>query len=339
MVIPLKKTTREGEPYHRRAEIEQALSALDDLAPGQLVERLTCTQHAVPFEVLIYFLRHTELELGPKYLEPIFCTFYGRLEVVLQKVVSGAWIDHAASIREELSEQIIEMIAKDRGSQEEKMYYWEVNFNDALSKLRTDVLRKHGPARKTDPLNNARPLTEESDNGEEVSHEVDIAAAEFINPSWDRVMSSNVKYNEIASQIFDEVAFEKKSATLILGGVGVYAARHIYIDEHNNPMLKIVNRKFIYFPNTFYMSPGNPLRHHLERKVTQLFESGLIEYWALEILENDKIEDDDEFEKSLTFNQISGTFYLLGAGICVSFILFFCELCNKYFVGLVSIFR
>lgn len=195
MVIPLKKTTREGEPYHRRAEIEQALSALDNLAPGQLVERLTCTQHAVPFEVLIYFLRHTELELGPKYLEPIFCTFYGRLEAVLQKVVSGAWIDHAASIREELSEQIIEMIAKDRGSQEEKMYYWEVNFNDALSKLRTDVLRKHGPARKTDPLNNARPLTEESDNGEEVSHEVDIAAAEFINPN---------------SSIIDDVAFRSR---------------------------------------------------------------------------------------------------------------------------------
>lgn len=187
MVIPLKKTTQEGEPYQRRTEIEQALSALDGLAPDQLVERLTCTQQAVPFEVLIYFLRHTELELGSKHLEPIFCTFYGRLEAALRKVVSDAWIDHAATIREELSERIVEMIAKDRDSQEEKMYYWEVNFNHALSNLCTDVLRKHGPARETDPLKNARPLTKEGDSGEEVSHEVDIAAAEFINPNPSKI--------------------------------------------------------------------------------------------------------------------------------------------------------
>ena len=105
MVIPLKKTTQEGEPYRRRTEIEQALSSLDGLAPDQLVERLTCTQQTLPFEVLIYFLRHTELELGAEYLEPIFNTFYGRLEAALRKVVSEAWIDHAVAIREELSER------------------------------------------------------------------------------------------------------------------------------------------------------------------------------------------------------------------------------------------
>lgn len=187
MVIPLKKTTKEGGPYHRRDEIEQALSALDGLEPDQLVKRLTCTQHAVPFEVLIYFLRHTELELGPKYLEPIFCTFHERLEVALRKTVSESWIDYAVAIREEISEQVVELIAMDRNSQEDTMYYWEVNFNHALSNLRTDVLRKNGPARDTDPLINARPLTEESDSGEEVSHEVDIAASEFINPNPSKI--------------------------------------------------------------------------------------------------------------------------------------------------------
>ncbi|HBX38613.1 MAG TPA: hypothetical protein DEG76_15585 [Pseudohongiella sp.] len=187
MVLPLKKTTQDAEPYQRRAEIEQVLSSLDGLAPDQLVERLTCTHQAVPFEVLIYFLRHTELELGSKHLEPIFRTFYGRLEAALRKSVSDTWIDYAATIREELAERIVEMIAKDRDSDEEKMYYWEVNFNHALSNLCTDVLRKHGPARETDPLINARPLTEESDSGEEVSHEVDIAAAEFINPNPSKI--------------------------------------------------------------------------------------------------------------------------------------------------------
>jgi DNA-directed RNA polymerase specialized sigma24 family protein len=187
MVIPLKKTTLDSKPYQRRAEIEQALIALDGLSPDLLVERLTCTQQAVPFEVLIYFLRHTELNLGSKHLEPIFRTFYGRLEGALRKSVSDAWIDYAVTIREELAGRIVEMIAKDRHSQEESMYYWEVNFNHALSNLCTDILRKHGPAHETDPLINARSLTEESDSGEEVSHEVDIAAAEFINPNPSKI--------------------------------------------------------------------------------------------------------------------------------------------------------
>lgn len=187
MVIPLKKTTQEGAPYQRRTEIEQTLNALDGLTPDLLVERLTCTQQAVPFEVLIYFLRHTELELGSKHLELIFHTFYRRLEGALRKVVSDARFDHAASIRDEISEQVVEKIAKDRSSQEDKMYYWEVNFNHALSSLRNDVLEKHGPARETDPLINARPLTEESGSGEEIRGEVDIAATEFFNPNPSKI--------------------------------------------------------------------------------------------------------------------------------------------------------
>lgn len=183
MVIPLKKTTKEGEPYHRRAEVEQVLNELDGLAPDQLVNQLTCTQQAVPFEVLIYFLRHTELALTARHLEPIFITFYSRLEAALRKTVSDAWLDHAIAVREEIAERVVVMIAKDRDSQEDSMYYWETNFNGALANLRTDVLRKLGPARKTDPLINAEPLTHEGEDGHEISPEVDIAAADFINPN------------------------------------------------------------------------------------------------------------------------------------------------------------
>lgn len=181
MVLPLKKTTQEGEPYHRRVEIEQVLNELDGLAPGRLVDRLKCTQQAVPFEVLIYYLRHAELGLDAAHLEPIFITFYNRLEAALRKTVSDAWLDHAAAIREEIAERVVEMIAKDRDSQEDSMYYWETNFNGALANLRRDVLRKVGPARRTDPLINAEPLTHEGEDGHEISPEVDVAAADFIN--------------------------------------------------------------------------------------------------------------------------------------------------------------
>lgn len=183
MVIPLKKTTKEGEPYTRRAEIEQVLNELDGLAPDQLVDRLRCTQHVVPFEVLIYYLGHSEIGLTEQYLNPIFIAFYSRLEAALRKTVSEAWFDHAIAIREEIAERVVEMIAKARASQDDKMYYWEINFNDALAKIRIDVLRKQGPARETDPLINSVPLTHEGDDGHEISPEVDIAAADFVNPN------------------------------------------------------------------------------------------------------------------------------------------------------------
>ncbi|UQG60866.1 sigma-70 family RNA polymerase sigma factor [Marinobacter sp. M3C] len=155
------------------------LNELDDLVPDQLVDRLSCTQQLVPFEVFIYYLRHSEIGLAEKHLGPIFTTFYGRLETALRKTVSGAGLDQAVNIRKEIAERVVEMIAKDRDSQADSMYYWETNFNGALASLRTDVLRKHGPARETDPLINADPLDHEGGHG--VSPEVDIAANDFIN--------------------------------------------------------------------------------------------------------------------------------------------------------------
>ncbi len=183
MVLPLRQTTREGKLYRRRAEVEQILNELDGLAPDQLLSRLTCTQSTVPFEVLIYYLRHTELALIAKHLEPIFNTFYARLEAALNRTVSEAWLDNAVAIREEIAERVVEMIAKDRASQEDIMYYWETNFNHALANLRKDVLKKLGPASETDPLINYTPLTHEGEDGHEISPEVDIAAADFINPN------------------------------------------------------------------------------------------------------------------------------------------------------------
>lgn len=183
MVIPLKKTTKEGNPYNRRPEVENVLKELDGLTPDQLVNHLICAQHSVPFEVFIYYLRHDELELSAKYLVPIFTAFYSRLEAALRKTVPAAQLDHAVAIREEIAGQVVELIAKDRGSQEENMYYWETNFNHALASLRKDVLKNLGPTCTTDPLINYEPLTQEDEDGYEMRHEVDFAATDFINPN------------------------------------------------------------------------------------------------------------------------------------------------------------
>ncbi|MFE8071999.1 hypothetical protein QQM79_13155 [Marinobacteraceae bacterium S3BR75-40.1] len=220
MVIPLKKTTKEGVTYYRRLEIERVLNELDGLPPDQLVDRLRCTQQVVPFEVFIYYLRHSEIGLAEKHLEPIFISFYSRLEAALRKTVSEAWLDHAIAIREEIAEQVVEMIAQARESQEDKMYYWEINFNDALAKLRIDVLRKHGPARETDPLINSASLTHEGDDGDEISPEVDIAAADFINPNPSRLDNATFRLR-LMDAINGLPEDERRAVGLLLQGMQI----------------------------------------------------------------------------------------------------------------------
>lgn len=183
MVIPLRKRTQEDEPYQRRDDVERLLIELDNLTPEQLSSHIKRSQATVPLEVLIYYLRHSEIGLIDKHLEPIFKVFHSRLASGLNRHISDASLDNAVQIRQEITEQVIEMLAKDRNTQEDQMYYWEINFNHALASLKKDILRKLGPTRKTDPLTNYEPLADENDDGHEIRSEVDEAAADFFNPN------------------------------------------------------------------------------------------------------------------------------------------------------------
>lgn len=220
MVIPLTKTTKNSDLYQRRPDVEELLSELDKLDPDQLVSRLTCTQQAVPYEILIYYLRHSEIGLPEKHLNPIFTAFYSRLETTLRIAVPSAYFDDATAIRDEVAERVVEMIAKDRCSQNDIMYYWETNFNHALINLRRDVLRKIGPARETDPLINSESLAHESGDDLEVSSEVEIAAADFINPNPSKLDDTTFRF--LLMEAIDGLPKDEKHAIgLFLQGMQI----------------------------------------------------------------------------------------------------------------------
>jgi len=200
MVIALQKVTQEGVPYQRRQEIECLLEDLDSLEPEQLLERCINAEAVVPFEVLIYYLRHTELGLEEQHLKALFLSFYDRLTSALRRALPDSGLDNADSIREEISGRIIEMIATDRNTQEEKMYYWETNFNHALANLRKDVLKKMGPKDTTDPLLKAISLSHDSDDGSDIRPEVENAVTEFF---------------DLSQSILDDPAFRFRLMTAI----------------------------------------------------------------------------------------------------------------------------
>ena len=84
--------------------------------------------------------------------------------------------------------------------------------------MRKDVLNKLGPARETDPLINAEPLTHEGEGGHEINSEVDIAAADFINPNPSKLDDSAFRLR-LMDAINGLPEDEKRAVGLFLQGM------------------------------------------------------------------------------------------------------------------------
>ncbi|NOZ51690.1 MAG: sigma-70 family RNA polymerase sigma factor [Gammaproteobacteria bacterium] len=220
MVISLGKVTRDGKPYQRRRETECLLENLDLLEPDQLVDMCLNPDEIVPFEVLIYYLRHKELALEKRHVEALFKSFYTRIETSLNQSIPDSRVDRARDIREEIVVRIMEKIASDRNTQQDKMYYWEVNFNHAFESFRKDILKQLGPTYKSDPLRNATALSQSAEEGLDVSPEVEAAAAEFFNPNQSKLDDPAFRLRLLAA-INDLPDDEKRAVGLILQGIQI----------------------------------------------------------------------------------------------------------------------
>jgi RNA polymerase sigma factor (sigma-70 family) len=177
-VLRLQKISQDGEPYQRRPQVEQLISELIKLTPDDIVQKCTDYSDPIPEETLLYVLRDLSLSLKERQYEAVFKALFSRLEVSLKKLVSDAKFIQAADIRQEIMCRMAEMIATDRKSGEEKLDYYEVNFNHAFACLRKDVLRDMGPA-KDDPLEKSGPLTKVLGDESEVLPVVEERVREF----------------------------------------------------------------------------------------------------------------------------------------------------------------
>jgi len=146
-VVALKKIKKEGVPYQRRAEVQALIVELLGLTPVELVQKCTNYNDPVPMEALIYFLRNINaLEICQ--FNAVFKAFFTWIEVSLRKYFPDGSLDMALDIRQEIMDQLAEMIAQDRNKGETALDYFEVNFNAAFFTLRMNILRKIGPPKK-----------------------------------------------------------------------------------------------------------------------------------------------------------------------------------------------
>lgn len=179
MPEPLKRKDKHGVPYARPPEIEACLVRLEAIDAAARLKRFAVASKKsagyVPSEVLMYFLRRAWAEGTRAAFEKIFSLLLKRVEQSLCSVVSDSRMDGARGIREEIMGRFAELIAKDCKGRAGLLDFFEIRFDKAFAAFRTSVLRQIGPG-SVDTV----PLSADDDEGQEISPEVEAAAADFL---------------------------------------------------------------------------------------------------------------------------------------------------------------
>lgn len=174
MATPLKKVSlKDNKPYQRRPAVEEKINELEGDSIQNLVHECCNFNNPLPLEVMLYFLRNKSSSLTQNYFIKIFNSFFIRIETALKNKISDKKFYKAEEIRQEIMDRLSEIIAVDRNGDETRLDYFEVNFNSAFAKLRIDVLRQIGPARKSDPLHKATSLTGDGIDDTDVLPEIE----------------------------------------------------------------------------------------------------------------------------------------------------------------------
>ena len=194
MTTPLRKNDKNGAPYKRRSIVEETIDDLEKLPINELINKCVAFERPVPIEVLLYFLRNKAEHPKSIHFKKLFKAFYTRLELSITKSISEKQFVNAQHIREEIIGKMLEFLVLDRSGESLRLDYYEVNFNDALQKLRWSILRKIGPASDKEPLTNSVSLTIDNADENEVSPEVEMAAADFFASSTAKLDDENFRF-------------------------------------------------------------------------------------------------------------------------------------------------
>jgi len=164
LVRPLQKRKKTGELYLRRPEVEAEISALKSLNVEELEKRCLISYQVIDgymsIEALLHFVRITGED---QFNEILLAELLQRFHRLLP------WIDNAGGdtvsltktfIRDSVNDKFIEKLISDQKTYNDKLDYYEVNFNHAVSTDKLDAQREYWK-------NENRQTTHETDAEEE----------------------------------------------------------------------------------------------------------------------------------------------------------------------------
>jgi len=144
---PLRKQKLNGTPYFRRDKVEAEIQALAGISAAELERRTALWQVSDPGfvspEALLYFVRNTAGGAHrDKLAEQLLLRVARRVPLVANadgKTVSLTKMN----IREDVHDHFVDLLLSDRKQYDDRLDYYEVNFNSAVAADRRDANDRH----------------------------------------------------------------------------------------------------------------------------------------------------------------------------------------------------
>lgn len=144
MPCPLRKFKIDGTPYFRRDKVEAEIQTLAGISAAELERRADISEPGfISPEALLYFVRNAS---AGTHREKLTEKLLGRVARKVRSVTNSG--DNTVSltrmnIREDIVDHFVDLLLSDRDQYDERLDYYEVNFNAAIAADRHDANVRH----------------------------------------------------------------------------------------------------------------------------------------------------------------------------------------------------
>lgn len=181
MTVPLRKVRKDGALYKRRPEIEAKLGALGKLSHSELAAYCAIGDPAdknyVSSECLLHFVRGCRSDNSDRHFQALFRVLRQRVIARLPRLEIGrdaegeVMVSHRnTKIYEAVMDRFQGLLVSDRHAYDDRLDYFEVNFDAAIATLRLDGRRRALREEKR-----SEPMTYDDDTSE-LNAEIEEAA-------------------------------------------------------------------------------------------------------------------------------------------------------------------
>ncbi|AHY42770.1 RNA polymerase sigma factor [Stutzerimonas decontaminans] len=143
MARPLRKIKLDGTLYHRRPAVEAEIQELTSVSSSELERRASiCSRTSPGFvspEVLVHFVRTVGAGMHRERLTELLLQRVYRLLPRAEEAASLI----KTNIRDDVVDHFVDLLLSDRASYDDRLDYYEINFNSAIAKDRKDASDRH----------------------------------------------------------------------------------------------------------------------------------------------------------------------------------------------------
>lgn len=147
MVRPLRKTKLDGTPYCRRDDVEAEIHEIAAVSVTELEHRAalwpsTASGFVSP-EALVYFVRNLP---DGAHRDKLVEQLLGRVVRRIPRATNTGGHTESLTrmnIREDVVDRFLDLLLSDGDDYDDRLDYYEVNFNSAIAKARQDASNRH----------------------------------------------------------------------------------------------------------------------------------------------------------------------------------------------------